>query len=127
MYMTGFELKAQYRDVLVPYDAQARYAYVDALGESLVEAISHFARYGRFDLSLSEIFHMDYLPAVLHLGGSTSLRSDLTPLVVPIDGDDVPLVRAAGHSIEDCLRLLAIFDVGSEGYRFVAAGLKMSS
>lgn len=126
MSMMGFELKAQCRDVLVPYDAEARYAYVDALGETMPEAVAHFTRHGRFDLSLSEIFHMDYLPAVLHVGGTTSLRSDLVPLVVPVGRGDVPLVRAAAHSMGDCLRLLAIFDIESEDCRFVGAGLKMT-
>jgi hypothetical protein len=127
MSMTGFELEAQCRGVLVPFHAEAQHAYADALGESMPEAVSHFTRFSRFDLSLSEIFHMDYLPAVLHLGGATSLRGDLIPLVVPITPNDEPLVRAAAHTTEDCLRLMKLFGIDPDGYRYVFAGLKMTT
>lgn len=126
MTATGFDVEATVSNVFVPYDGEARYAYVDALGESLAEAVAHFTRHGRFDLSLSEIFHMDYLPAELHVGGATSLRSDVVPLVVPVR-DGVPLVRAAAHSQDDCLRLMSIFGVPPEGHELVAAGLKIAS
>lgn len=126
MTTAGFDADAIVRNVLVPYDGEARYAYVDALGESLADAVAHFTRHGRFDLSLSEIFHMDYVPAELHVGGAASLRSDLVPLVVPVR-DGVPLVVAAAHSQDDCLRLMSMFGFEREGYELVAAGLKLGS
>lgn len=125
MSETGFVTKETRVDVVVPWDGEARYAYVDALGESVPDAVSHFTRYGRFDLTLSEIFHMDYLPAVLETGGLVALRSDVVPLVVPVSDGGELLVMAASYTKDECLRLMKIFEVDPAGYGFAAAGLKV--
>jgi hypothetical protein len=113
--------------VLVPYDRDANYPYVDAIGQSRQEVLAHFTTFGRFDLSLSEIFHMEFIEAELHHGGATSLRSDVTPCVLPVSkSEGLPYPMGVAQTGEECARILAILRQDCTGYRFVPAGLRLS-
>lgn len=113
--------------VLVPYDRDANYPYVDAIGQSRQEALAHFTTFGRFDLSLSEIFHMEFIEAELHYGGATSLRSDVMPCVLPVSKPEgLPYPMGVAHTGEECARILAILRQDCDGYRLVPAGLRLS-
>lgn len=113
--------------VLVPYDHDANYPYVDAIGQSRQEALAHFTTFGRFDLSLSEIFHMEFIEAELHHGGATGLRSDLMPCVLPVSkSEGHPYPMGVAQTEGECARILAILRQDRQGYRFVSAGLRLS-
>jgi hypothetical protein len=115
-------------DILIPYDSAADYLFLDALGASRPEALSHFTSHGRFDLSLSEIFHMDFVKAELHYGGATSIRSDVIPRVLPVDkADGVPFPMAVSESEQESRRILGILKQDVSGFDFVSAGLRILS
>lgn len=113
--------------VLVPYDRKANYPYVDAVGQSRHEALAHFTTFGRFDLSLGEIFHMEFIEAELHHGGATSLRSDLMPCVLPVSkSQGHPYPMGVAQTEDECARILTILRQDCHDYRFVSAGLRLS-
>lgn len=113
--------------VLVPYERGANYPYVDAIGQSRQEALAHFTTFGRFDLSLSEIFHMEFIEAELHHGGATNLRSDLMPCVLPVSrSEGHPFPMGVAQTEDECKRILVIFRLDCREYRFVSAGLRLS-
>lgn len=113
--------------VLVPYDRDANYPYVDAIGQSRQEALAHFTTFGRFDLSLSEIFHLEFIEAELHHGGATSVRSDVVPCVLPVSkSEGLPYPMGVAQTDDECRRILGILRQERDAYRFVAAGLRLS-
>ncbi len=113
--------------VLVPYDRDANYPYVDAIGQSRQEALAHFTTFGRFDLSLSEIFHLEFIEAELHHGGATSVRSDVMPCVLPVSkSEGLPYPMGVAQTDDECRRILGILRQEGDAYRFVAVGLRLS-
>lgn len=108
--------------VLVPYDRQADYLYLDAVGATRSEALSHFTFHMRFDLSLSEIFHMEFAEGSIHFGGGTALRSDLVPCVLPFDGGK-PFVMGTAPNEEESRRILKLLKREPSEFSFMAAGL----
>jgi hypothetical protein len=113
--------------VLVPYDRDANYPYADAIGESRQEALAHFTTFGRFDLSLSEIFHMEFIEAALHHGGATGFRSDVMPCILPVSkSEGLPYPMGVAQTEDECRRILSILRQDCDGYSFIPAGLKLS-
>jgi hypothetical protein len=113
--------------VLVPYDRDANYPYLDAIGQSRQEALAHFTTFGRFDLSLSEIFHMEFIEAELHHGGATSVRSDVMPCILPVSRvEGLPCPMGIAQTEDECRRIIRILGQDCDGYRFVSAGLRLS-
>lgn len=111
--------------VLVPYDREASYLYADAIGATRAEALSHFTSHQRFDLSLSEIFHMEFAEATLFFGGATGVRSDLTPCILPFAGD-VPFVKGVASTEDECRRILSLIKEDPARFAYRAAGLKVT-
>jgi hypothetical protein len=127
MEVRGCDPSAAVIEVLVPYDREANYLYVDAIGQSRQEALAHFTSFARFDLSLSEIFHMEFIEADLHHGGATVVRGDLQPCVLPVSRKDgAPYPIGVGPDEPECRRILGILRQDPDSYRFVPAGLKLS-
>lgn len=113
--------------VLVPYVVESRDAYLDAIGTTRGEALAHFTRHGRHDFSLSDIFHLQFVPSELHYGAGTMLRSDLLPVCVAVRKvDGTVFVQATSFDAEECARTLAIFGHEPEQFEFTAGGIRMS-
>jgi hypothetical protein len=113
-------------DVLVPYDREAGWLYTDAVGATRAEALAHFTSHGRFDLTLSEIFHLEFAEGCVHFGGGTALRSDLAPCVLPLDAEGIPVAMGIAHSLSESRRILSVIGRDPDGFDFVDAGMKMS-
>lgn len=112
--------------ILVPYDAEADYLFLDAVGASRSEALSHFTSHGRFDLTLSEIFHMDFVEAELHYGGATAFRSDVVPRVLPFaKTDGGPFAMALAESEQESRRILGILKRDPADFDFAVAGVRL--
>lgn len=111
--------------VLVPYDRAADYLYLDALGETRSQALSHFTFYMRFDLSLSEIFHLEFAEAVVHFGSQVALRSDIIPCLVPVQ-DGAALVQGVASSESECRRILALLQLQPDDFAYVSGGIKLN-
>ncbi|NTF17057.1 hypothetical protein G6L37_01265 [Agrobacterium rubi] len=111
--------------VLVPYDRQADYLYLDAIGASRQEALSQFMSHMRFDLTLSEIFHLEFVEAELHFGGDRPVTGDLLPCVLPVSaGQALPM--GVSSSKEECCRILGILKHDPAHFTFVDAALKLT-
>jgi len=123
--LSGMDVGAREIAVLVPYDRQSDYLYLDAVGETRAEALSHFTSYMRFDLSLSEIFHMEFAEASLHFGGATVLRSDLIPCVLPRH-EDKPFVMGLAPTEDESRRILKLLRQEPSEFSFGAAGIRVT-
>lgn len=111
--------------VLVPYDRQAGYLYLDAVGETRSDALAHFTSHMRFDLSLSEIFHMEFVEGSVHVSGGACLRSDLIPCILPFDGDS-PFVQGIAAIEDESRRILTILKRDQSEFTYVAAALEIT-
>jgi hypothetical protein len=110
--------------VLVPYDREADYQYLDAIGRTRNEALSHFTSFGRFDLSLGEIFHLEFIEA--------SVRPALELIegmscVLPVSiASGEPFVMGMAGSESECRRILRILKEDPETFGYVSAELNLS-
>lgn len=111
-------------EVLVPRAGDTGKPYLDALGATREESMAHFTRYGRYDLTLSEIFHLEFDPARIFFGGATSLRSDLYPVVLPFSKENgVPLVKGVSSTSSDCVALIRMMGGDPYAFEYQSAGL----
>ena len=115
----------QVMSVLVPYDRAADYLYLDALGETRSEALAHFTFHMRFDLSLSEIFHLEFAEAVVHFGEEAALRSDLIPCLMPVRNGTV-FVQGVASSESECRRIIELLQLQPDDFAYVCGGIKLT-
>lgn len=111
--------------VLVPYDRDADYLYLDALGETRSDALSHFTFHMRFDLSLSEIFHLEFAEAVVQLGDGVIHRGSVIPCVVPVR-EATALIQGVASSESECRRIIAIMKLQPDDFSYIRGGIKLT-
>ena len=111
-------------EVLVPRDAETGRSFVDAMGASRQDVMTHFTRMGRHDLTLSQIFHLDLVPGLLFFGGKTAIRSDLLQVVVPVSLEGAPVLQCVSQSYEACERLLVLTGRNPAAHELRRAGLR---